>query len=942
MTDNSYHVVTGSGTDATAVLDGFTVTAGNANGSFPNNSGGGMYSAGGSPTLGHLIFSANKASFAGGGLYDNTASSPSLTNVTFSSNTAPNGGGLYNNSASSPSLQSVTFTANTVTSGGAGMFNNSSSPTLVNVTFYNNTATGNGGGMLNNASSPDLTNVTFSSNSAASGGGIYDSNSSAPVIKNTILWGDGSEVYNSSSAPVIKDSIVQSGCPAGAVCTNVLNVDPKLDTFANYGGYTQMLGLLTSSPAINAGGVNSICAAADQRSISRPQGAQCDIGAFESQAFSIPSVLSILRANTNPTSASSLNFTVTFSEPVTGVDTGDFSLTTSGVSGSSVNHVSGSGTTYIVTVNAGSGPGTLRLDLVDHDSILSLNYVPLGGTGTSNGDFSAGESYSIELAPTSTPTATPTASPTATITATPTSSLTPTATKTSTVTMTPSPTATATNTLTPSPTDVYTATPSPTATTTATVTPSPSPTPAGPVILAALTPGAPVYTGQTFDLIIQVQAGSQSVDGASAYLNFDPAVLQVVSVTAGSSLPVTIQNTYDNSLGHVDYAAGSFSAPFPSGSFSLLTVTFRALVVSAGTAIQFNAAMPRNSDATFGGASVLYHTTDSTLVISDTAVLNGQVSLQGHSSAPNARWAIPLTVSLSVPGESSPRYLFTPTTDDSGHFTLSGITPGTYDIRVKGSHTLRNLVTATLAVGNNTVDLGALHEGDANNDNYVTLIDFSILVSSFGKCSGTIGFDARADFNNDGCVTLLDFSLLVTNFGQSGAAGTQTGLSRPVSSGLNTTQNNKNGNVQLSLSPKTANVKIGQVFSVAVQVQSTRGKVDGVQAALSFNPALLRVRKLTAGTALPMILQSRFDNSKGTIDFGAGTLSAFPTGKFTLVTIEFEAFATTNSTALAFNFGLPRDTSATLSGIDVLGKTGNAQIVIKDGTKPGPPPRLGR
>lgn len=46
--ENSYHVVTGSGTDETAVLDGFTITASTANGSYPDGSGGGMYNDSGS------------------------------------------------------------------------------------------------------------------------------------------------------------------------------------------------------------------------------------------------------------------------------------------------------------------------------------------------------------------------------------------------------------------------------------------------------------------------------------------------------------------------------------------------------------------------------------------------------------------------------------------------------------------------------------------------------------------------------------------------------------------------------------------------------------------------------------------------------------------------------------------------------------------------------
>ena len=59
--DNSYHVVIGSGTDATAVLDGFTITAGNASGTSPASQGGGLYDNNGSPILNNLIFLSNSA-----------------------------------------------------------------------------------------------------------------------------------------------------------------------------------------------------------------------------------------------------------------------------------------------------------------------------------------------------------------------------------------------------------------------------------------------------------------------------------------------------------------------------------------------------------------------------------------------------------------------------------------------------------------------------------------------------------------------------------------------------------------------------------------------------------------------------------------------------------------------------------------------------------------
>ena len=58
-----------------------------------------------------------------------------------------------------------------------------------------------GGGMYNYSSSPTLTNVTFSGNSASnSGGGMYNEVGSNPQIRNTIFWGNtapsGAQIYN--------------------------------------------------------------------------------------------------------------------------------------------------------------------------------------------------------------------------------------------------------------------------------------------------------------------------------------------------------------------------------------------------------------------------------------------------------------------------------------------------------------------------------------------------------------------------------------------------------------------------------------------------------------------------------------------------------------------------------------------------------------------------
>jgi hypothetical protein len=108
-----------------------------------------------------------------------------------------------------------------------------------------------------------------------------------------------------------------------------------------------------------------------------------------------PFVNAIVRANSNPSSASSIGFTVSFSKSVTGVDPSDFMLTTTGVSGAAITGLSGSGTAYTVTVDTGACNGTIRLDLVDDDSISDGSGNVLGVAGIGNGSFSAGETYTI-------------------------------------------------------------------------------------------------------------------------------------------------------------------------------------------------------------------------------------------------------------------------------------------------------------------------------------------------------------------------------------------------------------------------------------------------------------------------------------------------------------------------------------------------------------------
>ncbi|RPE05646.1 hypothetical protein EGT74_25050 [Chitinophaga lutea] len=105
------------------------------------------------------------------------------------------------------------------------------------------------------------------------------------------------------------------------------------------------------------------------------------IGRFLQLAPQPVSVASILPAGSNPTAAASVSFTVVFSGLPDEVTSSAFSLTTTGLTGSSITGVSGSGNVYTVTVATGTGDGTIRLDVNGTGIINPLVNIPYtGGT----------------------------------------------------------------------------------------------------------------------------------------------------------------------------------------------------------------------------------------------------------------------------------------------------------------------------------------------------------------------------------------------------------------------------------------------------------------------------------------------------------------------------------------------------------------------------------
>jgi hypothetical protein len=86
-----------------------------------------------------------------------------------------------------------------------------------------------------------------------------------------------------------------------------------------------------------------------------------------------PYVQAISLTTTPITSASTVSFTVTFSEPVTGVDSTDFQPTVTGTVAEALTQVTpDSSSVFTVTVSGITGNGTLGLNIVNNSGIQDL------------------------------------------------------------------------------------------------------------------------------------------------------------------------------------------------------------------------------------------------------------------------------------------------------------------------------------------------------------------------------------------------------------------------------------------------------------------------------------------------------------------------------------------------------------------------------------------
>lgn len=276
--ENSIHVVNNISINSTAILDGFTITKGNANsGTFNNNSGGGMLNNNASPTIKNCLFLSNAGTHYAGAMFILGTSSPVLNNCVFDGNS--NGAVCIVNAA---------FTASNC------IFNNNSGNAAVtsfqgNAFLYNCTITSNGvagslGGIYGSGANIIVQNCIFYNNTADATTGlldIYAADLSSASIANSFMY-DG---YGGSG-------VIHSTVNQFVNLSNAIGPDNLWRTADD--GLRLVCGILS----INTGASSTACAAniptTDILGITR--NGNPDMGAYEG-GFADHAVNSIASAN---------------------------------------------------------------------------------------------------------------------------------------------------------------------------------------------------------------------------------------------------------------------------------------------------------------------------------------------------------------------------------------------------------------------------------------------------------------------------------------------------------------------------------------------------------------------------------------------------------------------------------------------------------------------
>jgi len=159
-------------------------------------------------------------------------------------------------------------------------------------------------------------------------------------------------------------------------------------------------------------------------------------------------------------------------------------------------------------------------------------------------------------------------------------------------------------------------------------------------------------------------------------------------------------------------------------------------------------------------------------VVTAGSSVEGHVSFKSRGAAPNDKWIEPFVVKGFTPGTHNLLWSRTATTNNTGVFTVTGLTAGTYDIGIK-NWTCLSIVVANVTLNSTAVvTFGFTLEGDiaSPENDWVTSSDLSRFCSAYNSKPGDGNWNANADLDRNNWVTSGDLSLFCADYNLKGNA----------------------------------------------------------------------------------------------------------------------------------------------------------------------------
>jgi len=226
-------------------------------------------------SISNSSFSGNSARV--GAIYNREGGELSISNSSFSGNSADEAGAIFN--LGELSISNSSFSGNSASEDSGAIYNGEDGQLSISNSSFSGNSAGEAGGVIYNRGELDISNSSFSDNMADSGlgGAIYNREDGQLSIINSIIAGSGRGLcYSAVGLKQNINNLIEDGS-----CSPAFQGDPGLgELVVPVDGSPAYYPLLAGSRAIDAAD-DAYCSETDQTGTARPQGAACDIGAYE-------------------------------------------------------------------------------------------------------------------------------------------------------------------------------------------------------------------------------------------------------------------------------------------------------------------------------------------------------------------------------------------------------------------------------------------------------------------------------------------------------------------------------------------------------------------------------------------------------------------------------------------------------------------------------------